>query len=237
MSRKKILLAEDVELFLELEKSFLDPDFFEVLVAYNGREAMDIALAEKPDLILMDFYMPEMNGNEACRQLKENPETADIPVVMVTQAGNGEDLKLCRAAKCDDVIVKPINQQNFLNKVRQCLNMTVPRAARIEAKIKVYFDDEYRRRLQNYSINLGPGGMFIELDTILPLDTPLTVDFDLFQGETPLTCHARVAWINDPEQPKNPRLPRGVGLQFLDMAPDTMARIRDYVQASALAGG
>lgn len=87
VTRKKILLADDVELFLELEKTFFRRESFELLIARTGQQAWDLTQAETPDLVFMDLFMPGMDGDAACRLIKQQPQTASIPVVMVTQGG------------------------------------------------------------------------------------------------------------------------------------------------------
>ena len=149
MEKKKILIADDVELFLELEKGFFDPEKFEILVARTGRQAIDIALAEKPDLVLMDFYMPEINGDDACRQLKENPETSAIPIIMVTQMGRPEDLDHCRKVGCDEILLKPINRLNFMNKSMKCLGLDELPTSRVNAKLEVFLNSEREEHLKN----------------------------------------------------------------------------------------
>ena len=80
----RVLVVDDVEANVKLLEAKLSSEYFEVLSAYDGRTALQIAGAELPDVILLDVMMPRMDGFEACRQLKANPRTADIPVVMVT---------------------------------------------------------------------------------------------------------------------------------------------------------
>ena len=79
----KFLLVDDVELFLNLEKSFLDRESFIIDTARSGKEALEKIRADKPDLVLLDLYMPEMNGDEVCRQIKSDPLTRDIIVIMM----------------------------------------------------------------------------------------------------------------------------------------------------------
>lgn len=123
MTRKKILLADDVELFLELEKTFFRRENFELLIARTGQEAWDLTLAEGPDLVFMDLFMPGMDGDEACRLIKNHRQTAAIPVVMVTQGGWDGDLVRCREAGCDDILLKPINRHLFMATARRLLQV------------------------------------------------------------------------------------------------------------------
>src|SRR6516225_9043174 len=80
----RVLVVDDVEANVKLLEAKLSSEYFEVLSAYNGRSALEIAASELPDVILLDVMMPRMDGFEVCRQLKANRRTVDVPVVMVT---------------------------------------------------------------------------------------------------------------------------------------------------------
>ncbi len=80
----RVLVVDDLDINVKLLEAKLSSEYFEVLTASSGRSALDIAAAEMPDVILLDVMMPRMDGFEVCRQLKSNPRTADLPVVMVT---------------------------------------------------------------------------------------------------------------------------------------------------------
>ncbi|HKJ04172.1 MAG TPA: TIGR02266 family protein [Geopsychrobacteraceae bacterium] len=230
MDKKKILLVDDVELFLELEKSFFDQERFEVLIARNGRLAIELAQKEIPDLILMDFYMPEINGDDACRQLKDNPKTSSIPIIMVTQVGRTEDLELCREAGCDDILLKPVNRQDFIRKSLRYLKLNEVPMSRIEARLEVFLNTEESRKLKNYSVNFSPGGLFLETDELEDVDTQLSLEFKLPETGAQMKCKARVAWVNHPEKLQNPRLPAGFGLQFVDLTQQARSVIRDFIR-------
>ena len=235
MVNKKILLADDVELFLELEKTFFHREGFELLVARTGREAYDKAAAERPDLIFMDLFMPEMNGDEACRLLKSDPELAVIPVVMVTQGGREEELARCRMAGCDAVVLKPINRHHFLATARKFLAITDRITPRIRARLQIHHGPEFRNLLTGYSVNISTGGVFLETEQILPQDTALALEFNLPSSPPrAVRCRGRVAWVNRPDQILNPRLPAGMGLQFLDLSLKDLESVREFIKSQCL---
>ena len=105
MAKIKVLLADDVQLFLELENSFFSREEVYVRMVRSGREVLEAVAEEMPDLIFLDMFMPEMNGDECCRKLKSDAALRHIPVVMVTTGGREDDLKLCRDAGCDEVVL------------------------------------------------------------------------------------------------------------------------------------
>lgn len=233
--KKKILLVDDVKLFLELEKSFfLRNDAFEILAVGNGREALEIVKAERPDLIYLDMYMPGMNGDECCRLIKDSEEGRQIPVVMVTSAGREEDRLRCVDAGCDEIITKPINRSHFLSIAKKFLEVHEREAPRYALHIKVRFGTNMDSLLTDYTVNLNTGGLFLSYPKPFPVNTQLSVEFGLPESGVAVCCQARVAWVNDAENPLKRDLPAGMGLQFVDITPEKMDSIREYIKNKAL---
>jgi CheY-like chemotaxis protein len=121
MSRKRILLVDDAKTSIMMEQMILSRGTYEFLTAQDGLEAVDMAVRELPDLILMDIMMPKMDGLEACRQLKERDETKEIPIIMVTTRGEAESVEKGFKSGCCDYVAKPINSNELLSKVRKHL--------------------------------------------------------------------------------------------------------------------
>ena len=82
--RARVLIVDDTSANLKLLRDSLEPEDYEIMVATNGKMALRIATANLPDIILLDVVMPDINGYEVCRRLKENKSTANIPVIFVT---------------------------------------------------------------------------------------------------------------------------------------------------------
>ena len=118
MRRKKVLLVDDSATTLMMERLMLSHTSYELLTARDGQEAIERALAERPDLILMDVIMPRKTGFEACRELKQREDTKAIPVILVTTRGEEENVESGFASGCNDYVTKPINAQELLAKVR-----------------------------------------------------------------------------------------------------------------------
>ncbi len=121
MMRKKILLVDDAETILMMERMILGKVGYELLTAKDGQEAVAKAVAERPDLILMDVVMPKMDGFEACRQLRGRDTTRAIPIIMVTTRGEAPNVESAFQSGCDDYITKPINGLEVLAKVKSAL--------------------------------------------------------------------------------------------------------------------
>lgn len=236
MRTKTILLVDDVQFFLNQEKTFFDRGEFNLLLAKSGIEALDITRREKPDLIFMDLFMPEMDGDACCYEIKSDPELRHIPIIMVTGGENEADFERCWQAGCDDIVVKPINKIYFVAVTRRFLQLTFRKIPRFSARIRIQFQkgSEPGQILTDYSVNLSTGGVFIETENILPLDTILHVEFMLPVHDKAIKCMSRVAWVNQPENRQHQNLPGGMGLQFLNLSWDEMQAIRQFIQKEGL---
>ena len=234
MEKKKILLVDDVHLFLEQEKTFFHRGQFELLLADNGNEALRIIREERPDLVFMDLYMPDIDGDKCCHIIKSDEELRKIPVIMVTKGVNEEDFERSWQSGCDDIIVKPINRHYFLAITKKYLNIRFRTTPRFIARLRISYGENPEKLFMDYSINLSAGGVFIETADYLPVDTRLNIEFLLSENERTINCKARVAWINHPELLVNPNLPAGMGLQFLDISTDDMNSVRQYIKNEAL---
>ena len=117
MAGEKILLVEDNEVNRRLAGFLLRSQGYQVLEAATAQEAFEIIKAERPDLILMDVQLPEMDGLEATRKLKEDPATRDIPVVAVTSYAMKGDREKALAAGCAGYITKPIDKATFVQEI------------------------------------------------------------------------------------------------------------------------
>jgi CheY-like chemotaxis protein len=118
MGKKKILVVDDSRTALFMVTTILRKERYELVTASDGEQALEMATAERPDLILMDVIMPRKTGFEACRELKRREDTKAIPVILVTTRGEGENVEAGFQSGCNDYVTKPINAQELLTKVR-----------------------------------------------------------------------------------------------------------------------
>lgn len=120
-AKKKVLLVDDSSTTLFMEKMVLEGEPVDLVTAGDGHEAVSKALEERPDLILLDVVMPNMDGFEACRALRAREETQGIPIILVTTRGEEAHMETGFAAGCNDYVTKPINTTELLTKVRNFL--------------------------------------------------------------------------------------------------------------------
>jgi len=118
---KRILVVEDQEDLRGILRDLLVSSGYEMLEAGDGQAGVDKAKAEKPDLILMDIQMPVMNGYDATRTIKADPDLKPIPVVAISSFAMKGDEEKARAAGCDHYVTKPYSPMQLLKIVRSLL--------------------------------------------------------------------------------------------------------------------
>ncbi|SRR5258708_2831739 len=116
---KRILIVEDNELNMRLLNDVLEAHGYDIRQSAEGKPVLALTRQFRPHLILMDIQLPDISGLDACRELKADPETRDIPVVAVTAFAMAGDESKARAAGCEGYITKPIRLSEFLETVEQ----------------------------------------------------------------------------------------------------------------------
>ncbi|MDH4413588.1 MAG: PleD family two-component system response regulator [Rhizobium sp.] len=119
----RILVVDDIPANVKLLEARLMAEYFDVLTASNGRDALDICDRTQVDVILLDIMMPEMDGFEVCERLKSSPRTAHIPVVMVTALDQPSDRVRGLQAGADDFLTKPVNDLQLISRVKSLVRL------------------------------------------------------------------------------------------------------------------
>ena len=235
MTKKTILLVDDMRLFIEQEMSLINRDDIEVIVAHNGVEALKTIAEKRPDIVFIDLDIPGMDGASCCQTIKSDKNLCHIPIIMIVQGVNQEEFERCRQAGCDDIIVKPIKHLIFTAQIKRHLNIQLEKTTRFIAPLRIqyYGDDDPDRVLSSYSVNLSTGGMFIGTKELLPIDSPLNIEFILPEDGRIIKCSGKVSWLNHPESIKNQNLPTGMGIQFTNLSMDDIVSLRNFLNKQA----
>ncbi len=129
----RILVVDDVDSNVKLLEARLLSEYYEVITAYSGPEAIELCLGGQIDVVLLDILMPEMDGFEVCRRLKDDPRTSNIPVVMVTSLDGVDDKIRGLEAGADDFLSKPVSDLQLLSRVKSL------------ARLKLVSDELFQR--------------------------------------------------------------------------------------------
>ena len=197
----KILLVDDVDLFLELERSYLEGYGYDFFTASSGEEAVRRINNVVPDMLLLDYSMPGINGDEVCRLIRENPQLEKIPILMVTAAGKPEEVQNSLNAGCDDYIAKPVNKDELCDKVSRLLGR-VPRRVeeRISVKLPIQLHEGGRLHVVT-SKDISSSGVCLESLTPLAKNTTVEMTLESPDGEK-LSLYGKIKWSS--EQPGDP---------------------------------
>jgi two-component system alkaline phosphatase synthesis response regulator PhoP len=145
--KQKILVVDDEKDIVDILKyNLLKEEDYDVMTALNGKEAIEIAEKEKPDLILLDIMMPEMNGFDVCRYLKTSHSTMNIPVIFLTAKDNEIDEIIGLELGADDYIIKPISPRKVIARVKSALR-------RVHADAEKYFIENEKIKFKNLEID------------------------------------------------------------------------------------
>jgi DNA-binding response OmpR family regulator len=104
---------------VELVTATLEGEGYQIICAFDGREALEKIGREKPDLVLLDIVMPKMNGFEVLAKARKNPQTKDIPIIMLTAKGQKLDEDKGRRLGAEDYIIKPFSPSHLLRKIEE----------------------------------------------------------------------------------------------------------------------
>ena len=122
MSRKKVLIVEDEESLLKLESILLTSKGYDVKGVTNGQAALDALASEGADLVLLDIMLPEIDGFEVCRRIKENASSKHIPVIMLTAKKSREDMARGKKVGADWYITKPFKSAMVIETIQRFLS-------------------------------------------------------------------------------------------------------------------
>ena len=118
MAHKKILVVDDEKKIVDIVKAYLERDGYRVIVAYDGRLALQMARSESPDLIVLDLMLPEISGWDVCRALRAE---SNVPIIMLTALDDDSDKIVGLELGADDYVVKPFNPKELVSRVRAVL--------------------------------------------------------------------------------------------------------------------
>ncbi len=221
---RKVLLVDDVRLFLQLEETFFKRTGCEIFTATCGEEALSQAEKHSPDLILLDYIMPDMMGDEVCRRLRGTEWGKSIPIIVVSTSADGKDVERCFEAGANDYVTKPIDPQEVLGKAAEVLNLP----ARIHFRIMVNLEivgQSPEATFTGFSRNLSKGGILVECDQQLKPETGLLMNLPLLDGGQSLAVKGSVIRADEGDKEGSYML----GIKFQDVDAIAQAAIDSFI--------
>jgi len=225
MRKKRILIADDIEMFILLQISFLDRQRFDIFTARSGSETLEKARTLKPDLIMLDISMPDMNGDEVCRILKRESDTSSITIIFTSPGGEEPSTTRMILAGGDGIIFKPFRRDQYVALFEGFLEISVRywRRARIALPCSVIWDNTKRDGTIH---SLSGGGAFIEWPYNLAPGNVCRLEFTLPGHDKAIFVRsADVIWTGKLDAMG----PEGFGVKFLTIDPGDRTNIDSVV--------
>jgi CheY-like chemotaxis protein len=222
---KELLLVDDVRLFLHLCEELLSREDLNITRAMTGEEALEKIRKKKPDAILLDLYMPGIDGDEVCRQIRSDPETADIPVVMITTESDADGRRRCLYSGCDDFITKPV----MADVLKTAISKQLAKKKRSHPRAGVSLPcllETGQEVLDSTIHTISAGGAYVAVD---PPPLPGSIHrliFTLPEVEEFIIVSALARWNR---LLKNIR-PAGSGYEFLEVEEGNQQMLSSWVQ-------
>jgi CheY-like chemotaxis protein len=227
MEKKKLLLVDDVMLFLQLQISFLGRKNYEIHTAVSGEEALLAAADLLPDLIVLDYVMPGLTGDQVCARLKTDPATRHIPVIVVSSMAGEEATRKCLEAGCSAYLLKPVRRDSFVCTIEEQLGIYSRKCERVPTHLSC--------RILGRTIDtagtirsLSMTGGFIELAELPMPGDVLEIDFHMPEYNNRVVITGRVIWAGN----QGGDGVQGAGIQFLEPGVIEREIIRRHVSAA-----
>jgi len=228
LPRHTILVVDDTPMFRELQSLFLARSGY-VITAGDGVEALALARRRQPDLVLVDAFMPGMDGFALCRALKAEPALAGVPVLLLCSSDRAGDRERALRSGADDVLAKPISRISLIEAVQRFLRFArvrgLPRAP-FRQRVRI---DDGSTDWEGTARNLSRGGIFVEADKELAPRSEVTLEFALPETRLQVRPTAEVVWCARTSEGE----PAGAGLRFLALDGKSARYLDDWVHERA----
>ena len=209
---KRIITVDDINEFIQREETLLRREDLNLVIVKSGEEALFRARNDIPDLLILNFYMPDLNGYQVCRKLKADSATEHIPVLIIaTPADEDNDPgNLIEAAGCDGCIEKPIQHDDIVPLIVELIGVPPRRHLRAGTSLPCSITDEDGKR-DGTILNLTPEGVFVETTPAPWPGDIVKVELSLDGTVSPVRFQMAVRWSRDTDEIG----PCGAGCEFL----------------------
>jgi CheY-like chemotaxis protein len=228
---KKILLLDGVRLFLQLEQTLLQRSDYQLFAATTGAEALEILERESLDLVLLDYVLPDMTGDEIVRRIRSSERNSEAGIVIVTARGMRDHVDKCMAAGCSAFLYKPVTRTTLCSHVQDMLRVPARRHVRTLVRLQVNARNRERFFFGN-TVNLSESGLLLETPLELSMGETMSLRFFLPGEEEAVACRARVTRRTPTDRPGE----WAYGLSFEELGAGGRERVAGFVQAQEIVG-
>ena len=219
----RILLADDTRLTLAVEKAYLEARNLKVFTTTEAREVLPLARSVQPDLVILDYEMPEMNGDEVCRLLKADEATAKIPVLILTSHDSDGVRRDCSRAGAAGFARKADGRDALMDLVAETLGVPQRLHVRVDCRFSVGILDSGAKH-QATLHNLSEGGLYLTAHLVFVDGAALRLSFRLPGDETEISILGEIVR----SEPVGEGL-HGYGVQFLETSPESREALRSFI--------
>ncbi|HEY3176137.1 MAG TPA: response regulator [Candidatus Polarisedimenticolia bacterium] len=222
----KILLADDVKLTLASEKAYLEGRNLKVFATSSASEAREMAGVLQPDLVVLDYEMPEMTGAEVCRELRDNPQTAHIPVLILSIRDDAEIVRICEEAGAVGFLRKADGREALLESVARVLGVPRRRHLRMACEYTVGIVEGGRTHTGVIQ-NVSASGMFLTAARNFESGMALRLRFSLPGLAEEIHVLGEVVRKEDISEEEF-----GFGIQFLELTAESRQALVTFLENS-----
>jgi len=223
----KVLLVDDVRLFLELEKTFFRRQGCEIFTATTGTEALTVVHKEKPDLVVLDLSLPEMDGLEVLKRIRASEMLRGIKVIIASVSGEEEDIKNCKEAGCDAYLTKPVTQRVLLDTAARILG--IPQRVDIRIWIEMQVEGSTNGSIfYGQSDNISIGGIYVRCERDFPIGSQIALGFTLPDENEPLSTTGELLRI-EKLPPVEGKSTFGLAFRFVSLTENARRQIQHLI--------
>lgn len=212
----KVLIVESSRFFRNIEKQFLAKTPVEVIEAEDFTTALAICREQSPALVYAAAEIGDDTGIELCRKIKGDGQTRAIPVVLICDGNNDQEMDACRKSGADGVLTKPIDRHKFLEIGRH--HLPTIREPRRTCLFPITLTGD-GKEFSGKCLDISTGGVFVDTPEKPQVGKVLSLSFNLpGQAGGQIVCKGTVAWHNERPNPMKPNYPIGFGVSFVELS-------------------
>jgi len=223
-----VLILDPSESFLFYLETILKRLGYDVLKSHSGKEGLQLVSSHKPEMVILEVDLEDINGLEVCRALRNGPETAQLPIVFISKDGASEKIEEARLNGCSDYLTKPVKLRSLHQVLEDHLHQQRRKLIRIPIAVNVEIV-ERDRKVTCETQSLGEGGMFLQTQKPYPLGTLLEFIVTLPDHPSPLRLKGEVIHCMPDTVGKGQC---GMGIKFIDTVPEAASLLTSFIEKS-----